>query len=102
MGGSACVTAGTLGAVSAGKGNSRSALTFIEIVGAHGVPNERGEVGDLLAAGEELLREVPVQVRAPHHHVAQHHLLEPRLEGGVHGRVCDHNGAGLDPCENKG
>lgn len=64
--------------------------------------DERGDVGDLLAAGEKFLREGLVQLGAPHHHVVQHHLLKARLEGGVHRPVRDHNRPGLDPCERRG
>lgn len=62
--------------------------------------DERGEVGDVPAAGKQLLRKVLVQLGAPHHHIVQHHLLKTWLEGGVHGRVSDHNRPSLDPCGN--
>lgn len=78
----------------------QSCCTFVEVVGAHGVADERGEVGEVPAAGQQLLCQALVQLGAPHHHIPQHHLLKAGLEGRVHGRVSDHNRASLDPCGN--
>lgn len=64
--------------------------------------SERGQVENLLAAGEQLLCKVLVLLSAPHHRVLQQPRLKPWPEGGPHGRICGHERPSLNPWENEG
>lgn len=66
--------------------------TFIEIMGAHGVPNHCRKVLQLGGALQQLIGYSLVQHSAPGDDFTQNHLLKLGAESVVHGFICDHHG----------
>lgn len=73
--------------------------TFIEIQSAHGVPNDGLELSQLSAALQQLICQLEIQLRAPHHRLTQDHLLETGQEHGIHRLPGDHHRAWLQTWE---
>lgn len=67
--------------------------TFIEVVGAHGVPDHRGKGLELGRALQKLVGHSLVQLGAPRDDFTQNNLLKLGPEGVVHGFIRDHHGA---------
>lgn len=68
-------------------------FTFIEVVCAHGVADDGGEVVQLSGTLQELFCHVFIQLSAPGDHFTQNHLLKLRPEERVHCFIGDHNRA---------
>lgn len=69
----------------------KSALTFIEVMGAHGVSNHCGKVLKLRGALQKLAGHSLVQLSAPGDNFTQNHLLKLGAEGVVHCFIRDHH-----------
>ena len=76
-------------------------VTFIEVRGAHGVPQDRGELPQVCTALHQLLREPLIQVCPMNHPLPQDHLLEHGLEGGIYRLAGDDHRARLQTWREK-